>query len=190
MAKSTSQKSSTGVGKPKSYPLSGEQALQVLRMLASKSAEIAKDISELSALVFCNVAVEEVASAVYDALNELSAEDCWASAGRQMGGGYRDEFEVADEMIEEAFSPFTHQIETFHKTGEHIPEQTYIQGVLLGLYQFQKEATTDFSDYAEDYPESYKKDILTTWKKRHPDDASGFHALLSFIKEHCPAWSE
>ncbi len=190
MGKSTSQKPSTGVEKPKSYPLSGEQALQVLRMLANKSAEFAKEISELSALVFCDVSVEDVSSSVYDALNELSVEDCWAGAGRQMGGGYRDDFDVADEMIEEAFSPFTHQIDSFHQTGEHVSEQIYIQGVLLGLYQFQKESTSDFSDYAEDYPESYKQDILTTWKKRHPDDNSGLQMLHKFIKEHCPDWSE
>ena len=190
MAKSTSQKPSTGVGKPKSYPLSGEQALQVLRMLASKSAEIAKEISELSALVFCDVSVEDVSSSVYDALDDLSVEDCWAGAGRQRGGGYRADYDVAADMIEEAFSPFTHQIDTFHQTGEHVSEQLYIQGVLLGLYQFQKEATTDFSDYTEDYPESYKQDILTTWKKRHPDDTSGLRNLLEFIQEQCPDWSE
>ncbi|MFA6680930.1 MAG: hypothetical protein WCS35_02775 [Sphaerochaeta sp.] len=190
MGKSTSQKPSTGVETPKSYPLSGAQALQVLRMLANRSAEIAKEISEVSALVFCDVSPEDVASSVYDALNELSAEDCWAASGKQWGGGYRDDYDVADDMIGEAFSPFTHQIDMFHQTDEHALEQIYIQGVLLGLYQFQMEATTDFSDYAEDYPESFKQDILDTWKKRHPDDTSGIQVLLRFLKEHCPDWSE
>ena len=189
MGKSPSQNHSTGVETPKLYPLSGAQALQVLRMLASRNAEIAKEIAELSALVFCDVSVEDVASLVYDALNDLSAEDCWAASGRQRGGGYRDEFDVANDMIEEAFSPFTHQIDTFHQIGEHVSEQIYIQGVLLGLYQYKMEATTDFSDYAEDYPESYKQDILDTWKKRHPDDTSGLHLLYRFLEEHCPDWS-
>ncbi len=93
-------------------------------------------------------------------------------------------------MIEEAFSPFTYQIDAFHQTGEHVSEQIYIQGVLLGLYQFQRESTTDFFDYAQDYPESYTEDILATWKSRHPDDTSGLQMLLSFLQEHCPDWSE
>ncbi len=189
MGKSTSQKGSTGVGTPKTYPLSGEQALQVLRMLAARNAEIAKEIAEISALVFCDVSVEDVASEVFDALDELSAEDCWAASGRQRGGGYRDEFDVADDMIREAFSPFTFQIDTFHQTGEHVSEQIYIQGVLLGLYQFKMDSTTDFSAYAEDYPESFEQDILDTWKKHHPDDTSGLHMLHKFLEEHCPDWS-
>ncbi|MGB4406418.1 MAG: hypothetical protein WBI82_06130 [Sphaerochaeta sp.] len=189
MGKSTSRKPSTDVEMPKSYPLSGAQALQVLGMLADRNAEIAKEIAEVSALVFCDVSVEDVASSVYDALDELSAEDCWAASGRQREGGYRDEFDVADDMIREAFSPFTFQIDTFHHAGEHVSEQIYIQGVLLGLYQFKMDSTTDFSDYAEDYPESFEQDILDTWKKRHPDDASGLQMLHRFLQEHCPDWS-
>jgi len=190
MGKSTSQKGSKAVGKPKSYPLSGEQALQVLQILANRNAEFAKEIAEVSALVFCDVSVEDVASSVFDALNELSVEDCWDASGRQRGGGYRDEFDVANEMVEEAFSPFTHQINMFHQTGEHVSEQIYIQGVLLGLYQFKMESTSDFSEnYAEDYPESFESDILATWKKRHPDDTSGLQVLHEFLEEHCPDWS-
>ena len=188
MEKANSRKRSTGVETPKSYPLSGEQALRVLRMLADENAEIAKEIEKISALVFCDVSVEDVASSVYDVLNGLSAEDCWAVSGRQREGGYRDEFDVADDMINEAFFPFMHQIDTFHHTGEHVSEQLYVQGVLLGLYQFQMNATTDFTDYAEDYPESFKTDILDTWKKRHPDDASGLQTLHRFLEEHCPDW--
>ncbi len=190
MGKSTSQKRSAAEGTPKSYPLSGEQALQVLQILVNRNAELAKEIAEVSALIFCDVSVEDVASSVFDALNELSAEDCWDASGRQREGGYRDEYDVADEMIEEAFSPFTRQIDMFHQTGEHVSEQIYIQGVLLGLYQYKTDSTTDFSEhYAEDYPESFESDIFDTWKKRHPDDTSGLHMLHRFIEEHCPDWS-
>ncbi|HKM07753.1 MAG TPA: hypothetical protein VJ869_12285 [Sphaerochaeta sp.] len=190
MGKSTSQKGSEAVEKPKSYPLSGGQALQVLRMLANRSAEFAKEIAEISASIFCDVSVEDVASSVYDALNALSVEDCWDASGRQRGGGYRDEFDVADEMIREAFSPFTHQIDSFHDTDEHVSELAYIQGMLLGLYQYKMDSTNDFSEqYAEDYPESLENDVLDVWMKRHPDDTSGLDMLYKFLEEHCPDWS-
>lgn len=187
MGKSTGQNHSSIAGTPKSYPLSGEQALQVLWILENRNAEFAKEIAEVSALVFCDVSVEHVASRVYDALNELSVEDCWASSGRQRGG-YRDEFDVADDMIRDAFFPFAHQIDIFHQTGEHVSEQVYIQGVLLGLYQYKMESKSDFFDYAEDYPELLERDILDTWKERHPDDTSGLQKLYGFIEEHCPVW--
>ena len=115
-------------------------------MLANRSAELAKEIVEVSALIFCDVSVEDVASSVFDALNDLSVEDCWDASGRQRGGGYRDEFDVADEMIGEAFSSFIHKIDRFHITGEHVSELAYIQGVLLGLYQYKIDSTTDFSE--------------------------------------------
>ncbi|MDY0290171.1 MAG: hypothetical protein RBR15_15195 [Sphaerochaeta sp.] len=183
-------KATTGVEKPTTYPLSGEQALQVLRILSQRSVAIAKEIAEVSALVFCDVSVEDVASSVFDVLDELAVEDCWSKAGRQRGG-YRDQYDVADEMICEAFSPFIQQIDAFHRTGEHVSELIYIQGVLLGLYQYKTDATSDFYEhYGEDYPESFEDDVFKAWKKRHPDDSSGLQMLHSFLDDHCPDWSE
>ena len=177
-------------GSAKSYPLSGVQALQVLSMLKQRHPELESEISELSSRVFNDICTEDVAQEVYSALNSLEAHDCWEASGRQWGGGYRDEYEVADEMVSEAFSPFLFQIDTFHTTGEFASELAYIQGVLMGLYQFQKEATTDFSDYTEDYPESFATDILGDWSKRHPDDSSSRELLRVFLSDQCPDWAK
>jgi hypothetical protein len=177
-------------GSAKSYPLSGVQALQVLSMLKQRHPELESEISELSSRVFNDICTEDVAQEVYSALNSLEAHDCWEASGRQWGGGYRDEYEVADEMVSEAFSPFLFQINTFHTTGEFASELAYIQGVLMGLYRFQKEATTDFSDYAEDYPESFATDILGDWSKRHPDDSSSRELLRVFLSDQCPDWAK
>jgi len=177
-------------GSAKSYPLSGVQALQVLSMLKQRHPELESEISELSSRVFNDICTEDVAQEVYSALNSLEAHDCWEASGRQWGGGYRDEYEVADEMVSEAFSPFLFQINTFHTTGEFASELAYIQGVLMGLYRFQKEATTDFSDYTEDYPESFATDILGDWSKRHPDDSSSRELLRVFLSDQCPDWAK
>jgi len=177
-------------GSAKSYPLSGVQALQVLSMLKQRHPELESEISELSSRVFNDICTEDVAQEVYSALNSLEAHDCWEASGRQWDGGYRDEYEVADEMVSEAFSPFLFQINTFHTTGEFASELAYIQGVLMGLYRFQKEATTDFSDYTEDYPESFATDILGDWSKRHPDDSSSRELLRVFLSDQCPDWAK
>lgn len=188
MGKTTKRTKSAGTAK--SYPLSGEQALQVLSMLKQNHPELESEISQLSSGVFNDVSIEDVAQEVYYALNSLEAHDCWEASGRQWDGGYRDEYEVADEMVMEAFSPFLSQINTFHAIGEFASELTYIEGVLKGLYQFQKEATTDFSDYTEDYPDSFATDILSDWRHRHPDDSSGLETLHSFLSEQCPDWAD
>jgi len=188
MGKTTKRTKSSGIAK--SYPLSGEQALQVLSMLRQNHPELESEISQLSSGVFNDVSIEDVAQEVYYALNSLEAHDCWEASGRQWDGGYRDEYEVADEMVMEAFSPFLFQINTFHAIGEFASELIYIEGVLKGLYQFQKEATTDFSDYTEDYPDTFASDILSDWSHRHPDDSSSLETLHSFLSEKCPSWAD
>jgi len=189
MEEPTKQKAAKGNEVPRLYPLNGAQALQVLSILAEKDAEIAKEIERLSAMVFCDVSVEDVAFLVFNALDGIDVEDCWNASGRQREGGYRDEYDVADEMVSEAFYPFTNQIDMFYQTGEYAAEQTYMHGVLLGLYQCLNESTSDFFEqYMEDYPEMLKQELIDGWKKRHPDDASALQMLNTFIEEYCPDW--
>ncbi len=175
---------------PRRHLLSGSQARQVLNELAELDTAIAKEIERLSAMVFNDVSVEQVASSVFLALDGIDIEECWNASGKQRGGGYRDEFDVADEIITEALFPFSHQIDLFYQTGEYAAEQAYLHGVLLGLYQLMKESTSDFfENYMEDYPEELKQELIDNWKNRHLNDADGFQKLNTFIEKHCPAWS-
>ena len=175
---------------PRRHLLSGSQARQVLNELAEKDATIAKEIERLSAMVFNDVSVDQVASSVFLALDGIDVEECWNASGKQRGGGYRDEFDVADEMIMDALHPFTHQIEVFYQAGEYAAEQEYLHGVLLGIYQLIEDSTFEFFDnYMEDYPEELKQELIDDWKKRHPNDEDGLQKLNTFIEKHCPAWS-
>lgn len=175
---------------PRRHLLSGSQARQVLNELAEKDATIAKEIERLSAMVFNDVSVDQVASSVFLALDGIDVEECWNASGKQRGGGYRDEFDVADKMIMDALHPFTHQIEVFYQAGEYAAEQEYLHGVLLGIYQLIEDSTSEFFDnYMEDYPEELKQELIDDWKKRHPNDEDGLQKLNTFIEKHCPAWS-
>ncbi|PKL27605.1 MAG: hypothetical protein CVV46_10575 [Spirochaetae bacterium HGW-Spirochaetae-2] len=188
MEKKSRRKGAESGDAPRMYPLKGEQALQVLAILADTDEVFAKEISKVSARIYCHVSVEDVASSVYNALDGIAIEDCWDASGRQRGGGYRDEFDVAYDMVSDAFSPFLYQIGEFHQVGEHISEQTYLHGVLLGLYRFTFESHSDFFDYVEDFPESSAKDLIEDWKGRHADDTAGSRNLNSFLEDHCPDW--
>ncbi|WP_321299997.1 hypothetical protein [uncultured Sphaerochaeta sp.] len=175
---------------PRRHLLSGSQARQVLNELAEKDATIAKEIERLSAMVFNDVSVEQVASSVFLALDGIDIEECWNASGKQWGGGYRDEFDVADDMIMEALFPFEQKIDVFYQAGEYAAEQEYLHGVLLGIYQLMEDSTSEFvENYMEDYPEELKQELIDDWKKRHPEDADGLQKLNTFIEKHCPAWS-
>jgi hypothetical protein len=174
---------------PRRHLLSGSQARQVLNELAEKDATIAREIERLSSLIFCDVSVEQVASSVFLALDGIDIEECWNASGKQRGGGYRDEFDVADEMIMEALFPFKHEIDVFYQAGEYAAEQEYLHGVLLGIYQLMEDSTSDFfENYMEDYPDELKQEFIDKWKNRHPNDADGLQKLNTFIEKHCPDW--
>ncbi|WP_319757831.1 hypothetical protein [uncultured Sphaerochaeta sp.] len=176
-------------GTSRRHLLSGSQARQVLNELAEKDATIAKEIERLSSLIFCDVSVEQVASSVFLALDGIDIEECWNASGKQWGGGYRDEFDVADDMIMEALFPFEQKIDVFYQAGEYAAELEYLHGVLLGIYQLMEDSTSEFvENYMEDYPDELKQRFIDDWKKRHPEDADGLQKLNTFIEKHCPAW--
>ncbi len=104
-------------------------------------------------MVFNDVSVEQVASSVFLALDGIDIEECWNASGKQWGGGYRDEVDVADDMIMEALFPFEQKIDVFYKAGEYAAEQESLHGVLLGIYQLMEDSTSEFfENYMEDYP--------------------------------------
>ncbi|MGE0074217.1 MAG: hypothetical protein AB7S52_03270 [Sphaerochaetaceae bacterium] len=69
------------------YPLSGEQAVQVLAILADKDEGLAEKIAKLSAQIYCDVSPDRTASLVYRSLDGIAVENCWDASGRQHGGG-------------------------------------------------------------------------------------------------------
>jgi hypothetical protein len=63
----------------------------------------------------------------------------------------------------------------------------YCMGILKGLYMFEKEAITEFQDWAVDAPHETFKQILEDWRKgggnrKHIKD------MEIFVKENCPEW--
>ena len=115
MEKKTGRKNPGNAKIPRYYPLGGEQAIQMLALLADKDDSPAEEIAKISAQIYCNISVEKTVSSVYRSLDGIAIEDCWDASGRQRGGGYRDEFDVAYDMISEVFSPYLHQIEEYHR---------------------------------------------------------------------------
>lgn len=169
--------------------LTGRQALQILRFLSQKNPDFAEAVNREADKLFKKVPVEEIADTVYRALNGIPVEDCWDTAGRQRGGGYLDVVDVADDMMRETVSRFSSEIDRYHRLGKCGLERSYIQAVVLGLYRFNTQSTTDFSEYVQDMSETFACDFIEAWMKLHSDDKKGIKELYAFVSEQCPEWT-
>lgn len=47
--------------------------------------------------------------------------------------------------------------------------KSYCMGILKGIHKFEKEATTEYKDWAPDSPDVHFDAILDGWKKRQAD---------------------
>ncbi|MCX9012799.1 MAG: hypothetical protein OIN66_16985 [Candidatus Methanoperedens sp.] len=59
--------------------------------------------------------------------------------------------------------------------------------ILKGLYKFEKEAATEFQDWAVDDPHDSFRHILEEWGKRNKDPKD-VEEMDEFIKKNCSEW--
>jgi len=139
--------------------ITADDALAILRILAEENKDIRKRIKQITREYLSEVDFEDVASDVYSALNSIEVEDLWNQSGRTRYG-YVEPTEKAWEMFEEELEPFMEELRKYEKLCMNEEAKTYFMGILKGLYQFEKESTSEFSDWAVDDPEEYFKAAL------------------------------
>ena len=110
------------------------------------------------------VNIDEVAQSVFDGLEFLEVEDLWDSSGGTRYG-YVEPGERADEMIEEVLKPYFEELERYAKLSMFSEAKSYCKGILKGVYQFDDESSTEFSDWATDTAYNFIPVIFDKWKK-------------------------
>ncbi len=63
----------------------------------------------------------------------------------------------------------------------------HCMGILKGLYKFEKEAATEFQDWAVDDPHENFKQVLQEWRKGNKDPKD-LEEIDEFIKRNCHEW--
>ena len=167
--------------------LSVFEARTVLRTLAENDANLAQRIAEMTLTSLSDVDVEEVAAALYDELDALEVEEVWDRAGRTRHG-YVETSEVASQMLEAVLAPYLEELSRYQALGLNLEAGELCKGLLLGLYQFERESKSQFKDWATDLPLNFAKEVLATWKRgaAGKTDAS---EVSGFILEELPRWS-
>jgi hypothetical protein len=130
----------------------------------------------------------EVAGDVESSLDSLDEEDLYDRSGPSRTG-YHDPGEMAGIMVEEVLTPYQDQLERYYEMGMHHEAKELCKGVLKGLYEYARNSSTPFSQYATDAPAEMFGWILDEWKKKNKKKADQAE-MKEFIKRECTDWSK
>ena len=166
--------------------ISSDQALMVLKKIWVKGGEFRKSIeSEIEGLLR-NVNVDEIVDDIIFALGSIDVHDLWDRSGPS-SNGYSSPEDMAVEMIEEELAPFYDQMDRYHELGMYEEEKLQCMGVLKGLYDYEKGADSEFSDWASDISAECFSFLLKKWTQR----SSHIHhkkEMTEFVQVNCPDW--
>ncbi|MBI4320136.1 MAG: hypothetical protein HY675_16730 [Chloroflexi bacterium] len=168
--------------------LSHADALSVLRALADEDERLGRRIAEIARGRLSDVDREEIANALYAELDTLDVEDVWDQAGSKRHG-YVEPSEVAYQMVEEVLEPFLDELRKYQKLGKPVEATQLCAGLLMGLYKFEGESTSEFKDWAADAPTSFAAEVVEAWKMGRPSDTD-LVALKEFVQQELGVWGQ
>lgn len=163
-----------------------EHACEILRRLAREDAKISKRIEELALEFLVKVNPDDIAGSVFRDLDGLEVEDVWDNSGGTRDG-YVDPDELASEMFEGALEPYLDELRKCQKLSMDREAMLHCMGILMGLYKFEKEATTEFQDWAANEPQEYFVQVLEEWMNRNKDPKK-LREMRDFVKRNFPEW--
>ena len=167
--------------------LTPEQALAVLMRLSDSAGAIQDAVLAEARNVLGEIDLDEIAGEVFYVLDSIDVHDCWDRAGSTRDG-YTSPEEAAVELIDQELQPFLEQAGRYHELTMGKEEATYCMGVILGLYRYEHESTSEFREWALDTPIECAGALLADWRERGPDSACTA-AMDGFIGERCPNWA-
>ncbi len=167
--------------------ITGSDALAILKVLADRHENLAREIDAVAQELLSPVEINEVAVEVQMELEFLQVEDVWDQSGATRDG-YLEPDDVAWEMFEEALRPFREEVEKYRQLSMLEEAESTCQGLLKGIYQFDKESATEYKEWAVDAPSEYFGNILDEWRKLSGGQTT-LLAMKEFLHTHCPDWA-
>lgn len=168
--------------------ITGTDALAILKVLAERHENLAQEIDAVAKELLSHVEIDDVAAHVQMELECLHVEDVWARSGATRDG-YVDPGEAAWDMFEEALKPVQEEVEKYKQLSMLEDAALTCQGLLKGIYHFDKESSTEYKEWATDAPGEYFSMILDDWKKLFAGQPP-LSGMQEFLQTHCPDWAE
>jgi len=111
----------------------------------------------------------EIEEMVFATLNSIMMEEYWDAASHSVYG-FREETEIAFEMVEDAVSELERKMKEFRKLGMKEMEKRYCMGIVGGLLRYGSEGTNEFHNAVPDDPYIIVDNIFSEWKKCNPPE--------------------
>ena len=167
--------------------LTAEQALMIVGRLCRKGGVLRDAIVAEAMSVLTEIDVDSIADEGFVALDSIDVQDCWDRSGRSRDG-YTSPDEAAAEIIKEEIQPYLDQTERYRALAMPEQELAFCMGVLLGIYRYQKESRSEFSEWSADIPAECAGLLMDQWRERQKGEA-GIGAMEAFIRARCPEWT-
>jgi hypothetical protein len=167
--------------------LEGREREAILYTLYARGGAFAKAIDEEVERRLSLVTWEDVARDVVDALRVVDDDAAYDSAERGPWG-YRGYEETASALIRDQFEPLLDTIEDAAREGRADLALIAAEGILLGLYRFERTAHFNYIDAIPDDWFMMGEETVKTWETLYPDDEDSLLQLAAFITANCPDW--
>jgi len=164
------------------------QAMAILRNLWRAYPDFRAPIEGEIKNALTSVNCYDVAADVESCLDSLDEEELYDRSGPSRTG-YHDPGEMAGIMAEEALAPYEDQLKRYYKMGMHREAKELCKGILKGLYEYARNSSTPFLQYAGDAPVEMFGWILDEWKKKNQKKTEQAE-MKEFIDKECSDWSK
>ncbi len=159
---------------------------EILNGLMNRDQGFRQRARELAANQLSGVDYNAIADDLLFTLEMIEVEELYESSGATRYG-YVEPVERADEMFEDAVDPYAKELERCLKLSMHKEGMQHCMGILMGLYNFEKKASTEFQEWIPDTPREYFDSVLKTWSKT-VSDPKILAEMDEFIAANCPQW--
>jgi len=144
--------------------LKGDEAAMLLRTLFRTHTELAGEVEALAGSVIGDVSTEDIAQGVEDAVRGLDLDDLNSRAGSH-AYGYVEPGEAAEELVEEAVTPFIDGITRRVVGGQSDAALAACTGVVQGLYRLRANEEGEVLGWAPDSPDEMAGEAVSALRK-------------------------
>lgn len=167
--------------------LTAADALAVVRHLARQDAEMIDRITKAAMEILSNVDVDRIAAEVQAELEGINVDEVFHRAGAT-SHGYLDPGDAAWEVFEDVLRPFEEEVKKYRQLSMNREANHFCMGILKGLYDFDKESTSEYKEWAADVPGESFSSILQDWQK-WPPERKDVAEMGEFLERNCPDWA-
>jgi hypothetical protein len=164
--------------------LTDQQKTQLIQRLYERDEGMRQALLEEAGHVLSEIDPDEIAEDVFFALDLIDVETLWDKSGPGREG-YVSPDDQALNMIEEELEPFVSQVWQYLQLDMPTEAKTYMQGVLLGLYRFHRESTSEFRSWASDIPRELFDLLQDKWRKK-VKKSELVQEMNDFCRQRCP----